>query len=346
MSEEPSPIAVSPARLSLLAGQRAATERLAALLSGDRLHHALLFEGPDGVGKFTAARLFAQAMLCQGPRSAADACGSCPSCVKMATGHPDVLLMETEDKLHKVDHVREANQALHLRPTESRFRILIIRDADKMNVQAQNALLKTLEEPPGSAHLILTTSRPRSLLVTVLSRCLKVAFMPVPRAEIAALLSERLGLAPEPAQVLAALAGGAPGRALAADPEAILALRDRAVEIDRALDPGGPGTVRAALAAAESMNESPESLRETLDLLGVWLRDQLLVATTGDQGDVANADQREELVRLASARGTYEILRRARALEHWQRELLSPYNRNPLMIAEQLCLALVARRAS
>jgi DNA polymerase-3 subunit delta' len=298
--------------LSLLAGQGAVAQRLSTLLSGDRLHHALLFEGPDGVGKYTAARLFAQAMLCQSP-SGADACGRCPSCVKMATGHPDVLIMETEEKLHKVDTVREVNQALHLRPTEGRFRILIIRDAEKMNMNAQNALLKTLEEPPGAAHIILTTARPRLLLPTVLSRCLKVAFLPVPRAEIAALLSERLGLAPEPAQVLAALAGGAPGRALAADPEAILALRDRAVALDGALDPGGPGTVRAALAAAESMNESPESLRETLDLLGVWLRDQLLVATTGDHSDLANADKREELQRLATARGTYEILRRARA---------------------------------
>ncbi len=101
MSEELSPTAVSPARLSLLAGQGAVAQRLSTLLSGDRLHHALLFEGPDGVGKYTAARLFAQAMLCQSP-SGADACGRCPSCVKMATGHPDVLIMETEEKLHKV----------------------------------------------------------------------------------------------------------------------------------------------------------------------------------------------------------------------------------------------------
>lgn len=284
-------------------------------------------------------------MLCERPRGA-DACGQCTACVKMETGHPDVHVIDTDEKLLKVDAIREGTAALQLRPTEGRFRVLIIRDADRMNPQSQNALLKTLEEPPGQAHLILTTARPRSLLVTVLSRCLKIAFMPVSTGAIAELLAARRGLSSASARVLAALSGGAPGRAFAADAEAVLAARDRAAELDRALDPGGPGTVRAALAAAEGLNETPEEMRSTLDLLGVWLRDQLLVATRGAGEDLANADQRDEILRLAEARGSYEILRRARVLEHWQRELSSPYNRNPLMIAEQLCLGLVARSSN
>jgi DNA polymerase III subunit delta' len=327
-----------------LAGQREAERRLAAALDAARLHHALLFAGPDGVGKFTAGKLLAQAALCTGPRVGAEPCGRCSSCVKITTaGHADVLTLEPDEKDSiKVDPVRHATQALHLKPVEGRSRFLLIRDADRMTEQAQNALLKTLEEPPGSAHLVLTTSRPQAILPTVLSRCQRVPFRPVPNEAIADLLVKNRSLEPALAQLVAALAQGAPGRALEADPEAIVAVRDRAAEIDRKLEPGPPERARDAIAIAESMVKDADAapLDRQLELLAVWLRDQISLAS-GAGVDVANADRIRELTELAESRGIYEILRRARTLEQCRVDLAEPYNLNPQLLVERLCLGLI-----
>lgn len=316
-------------------------ERLRGALGSGRVHHAFLFSGPEGVGKVIAARLLAKALLCTGERSdPARSCGTCPSCIKIAgAGHADVHTVEPDDKDNiKVDAIREASATLQLRPMEGRFRVLIVRDADRMNIQAQNALLKTLEEPPGSAKLILTSSRPQALLPTVLSRCQKVPFLPVPSGEIAALLVAR-GQDAASASLIAALAQGAPGRAFETDPAAVIAARDLAADLDRRLGARDARSTQAALAAAIELNESGDDLTQILTLLGVWLRDQILIAS-GANVPVANADRVEDLERLAAERGLYETLRRARALSAAHEQLAGPYNLNAQLVLEQLCMAL------
>jgi DNA polymerase III subunit delta' len=330
-------------QLTDLAGQSEAVARLRGAVSGGRVHHALLFVGPDGVGKAIAAKLLAQVLLCTGDKSdPIRACGSCPSCIKITTaGHADVHLVEPDDKDSiKVDAIREMSQMLQLRPMEGRFRISIVRDADRMNPQAQNALLKTLEEPPGSAHLVLTTSRPQAILPTVLSRCQKVPFAPVPSREIAALLVREKGSDEKSALLLAALAQGAPGRAFAGDAGAVVEARDRAREIDRRLYGRSAASAKSAMQAAAELVEDKEELGTILSQLGVWLRDQIVVASGAQNAELANADQGSEIEALAAERGLFELLRRARALEHAERQLAAPFNLNPLLVVEQLCLAL------
>ncbi|MCC7386457.1 MAG: DNA polymerase III subunit delta' [Deltaproteobacteria bacterium] len=331
-------------RLESLAGQGEAARRLEAALAQGRLHHALLFSGPDGVGKFACAKLLAQIVQCSGGDSTS-ACGRCPGCTKITTaGHADVLILEPDDKDSiKVDAIREATQALYLKPIEGRFRLLLIRDADRMNPQAQNALLKTLEEPPGEAHLILTTSRPDAVLPTVRSRCSKVPFHPVPTAAISALLVEHKGIDRARADLVAALAQGAPGVAFQADPDHLIAARDRIADLDRRLSTGDVRRSQEAIAVAESLAKELEweDLREQLDLFAVWLRDQALLAAQVEQPEIANADRLEDLRELAAARGSYEVLRRARTLERCRRDLDSPYNLNTQLVVEQLCLGLI-----
>lgn len=326
-----------------LAGQAQAAERLASAVATGRVHHAWLFVGPGGTGKLTAAKLFAQLLLCTGnDADKTRPCGTCPACYKITyTGHADVHFLEPDDKDSiKVDAIREATQTLQLRPMEARFRVLIVRDADRMNPQAQNALLKTLEEPPGNSKLVLTTSRPQAILPTVLSRCQRVPFSPVSTKQIAGLLVREKGVPESSALLLAALAQGAPGRALEADAELIVSARDKAAEIDRALFGRTPSMAREALAKASELVELEDGLYDVLSLLGVWLRDQILLASSSQNAELANADRAADLQALAQERGLHELLRRANVVEQTSQLLAGPYNYNTQMVVEQLCLAL------
>src|SRR5512136_2772802 len=186
---------------SQIIGQERAVEALRAALRRGGLHHAYLFAGPEGVGKGMAARLLAQAANCE--RDDGDACGNCPACRKIARGvHPDVLVVEPERDMARagrwepkggrtpsrdivVDQVRElVDRRLSLRRFEGRRRFVILDPADAMNPQAQNALLKTLEEPPDDTTLVLVAAGGDALLPTIRSRCLRVAFAPLPASAI------------------------------------------------------------------------------------------------------------------------------------------------------------------
>ncbi len=186
--------------------QDRATGSLRAALARGTLHHAYLFGGPEGVGKGTTARLLAQAANCEGGVAGpeglrADPCGTCDPCRRIAEGkHPDVLVLADERTMVAwkrwepksgrspsrdivVDQVRDVvDHVVSMRRFQGRRRVIIIDPADAMNLQAQNALLKTLEEPPDGTTLVLVSSTPDSLLPTVRSRCLRVAFAPLPDA--------------------------------------------------------------------------------------------------------------------------------------------------------------------
>lgn len=150
--------------------------------SSDRLPQNLLFSGPPSVGKKLVALGWAQALLCT---SEASPCGGCPSCRKVSLkSHPDLHFWETEDSTLKIEDARTVQKFMTLRPFESKRKVVLIDDCEKLTVQAANSLLKTLEEPPAHCHFILVTSRPESLLPTVLSRVQNLKFGGLSLAEI------------------------------------------------------------------------------------------------------------------------------------------------------------------
>jgi len=181
----------------------------------DHLAHALLFAGPDGIGKRTVALGFAAFLQCEARTD--DACGECASCAQVAAGsHPDVqaVAVPAGKKEIGVERIRELKRFMQMRPVRGRAKVAVIDDAQMLTVAAQNALLKTLEEPPPHSFLVLVVNNLDALLPTVRSRCQPVRFAPLPTDAVVDILTTVHSLAIPTARQVAALADGSPGRAL------------------------------------------------------------------------------------------------------------------------------------
>ena len=185
-----------------------------AMLAG-RLSHAYLFLGPGGVGKATTARALAAALNCAQPGADGDACGTCPSCRRMQAGtHPDFLVITPEEEKTqiKIEVIRELRRLTEYPPLGGGWRVVLIKPAEALSAQndaAANALLKTLEEPPPQHLLVLTARGEADLLPTIVSRCHKLAFAPLPSALIIQELEKPALSAPLPGSP-----GGRPERRL------------------------------------------------------------------------------------------------------------------------------------
>ena len=165
---------------------------LKSAMANDRIAHAYLFYGMEGIGKRTTAAVFAGALNCG---EANPPCGACPSCRKAAhKTHPNIITIQAEGQFIKIGAVKELQEQMKFRPGEGRRRVFILEEADRMNAAAANALLKTLEEPSAGNILLLTTARPHALPMTILSRCQHLRFAPLPREEVARFLREKKAL--------------------------------------------------------------------------------------------------------------------------------------------------------
>jgi DNA polymerase-3 subunit delta' len=252
---------------SILPWQTGARERVEAALSGGRLPHALLVQGADGVGKEWFAAALAAALLCTGRGATLAACGRCAECLLTRAGsHPDLhWVRRAEDrKTISVDQIREVAERLAMTSMRRGRRVAIVTPAHAMTPNAQNALLKTLEEPAAGALLVLVSARPSALLPTLRSRCQRIELPRPDETEARAWLASELGSEP-PARLLA-LARGAPLRAFALAPHAA-ELDSRMCELLEAY----LGGRREATATAEAM--LGEGLPVRLDWLESWLSD-------------------------------------------------------------------------
>ena len=289
--------------------------RLIQLLSrstaGGTLPPSLLFVGPSGVGKHLTALAVAQRLNCQAPvdwQLATDACGRCTACTRIARGvHPDVVVVEPGDSgTIKIDQVREVVDRAMYRPFEGRRRVVIIDQADALVAAAQNALLKTLEEPPSSSMFILVTARPDVLLPTVRSRCPELRFRPLPAGEIASVLVARHHTESE-ARAVAAAADGSLGQALQASAGDLVEAREvaqRALAVAAASnDPAGRLDGAKLLLTKSGSASERDQLASHLRAMASLLRDVEVLATSADASALANPDVRPALERLAKGYG-------------------------------------------
>jgi DNA polymerase-3 subunit delta' len=249
-------------------------------LANKTLAHAYLFSGEAGIGKKMTALALAAAVHCPvvGEQGG---CGMCPACRKVATlGHPDVHFLLPDGDEIKIDQIRQVQADLALKPFEGTIKVLIVDGAESMNQASSNAFLKTLEEPPGDALIILITALPQSLLATIRSRCQELRFLPLPRHTLAQALMRKRGLSEEDAWFLAALAQGSMGRGLEMDAGQEKADREELANLWSGLASMGPSEL---LAQAEAFSKDRERLERLLEIGVERLRDALVLRETGEE---------------------------------------------------------------
>lgn len=271
--------------------------RLRTLLAEKRLPHALLFAGPDGVGKLRVARALAAAILCE--NTGERPCGRCPQCRALQQDtHPDYYELHPEGKAIKtikIDAIRQVQTEAARLPLLAKKRVIVIDDAEAMNEAAENSFLKTLEEPTGAVHFILVTRAKSSLLDTILSRCMHVGFGSIPEAELARALVQR-GIPEGAAAELAALSDGSFGRALELYENDGLKLRDDAAKF---LRERAQLTVQDVFARGAAMEKLPrEQLTEWFLYLGMLLRDLLVLYEDGASPLLYHKDLRADLAAM------------------------------------------------
>lgn len=282
-------------RLSELRGHEHALTALRNAWLRQRVHHAMLFQGPAGVGKTLAARAWTSLMMCEAPKDG-DACGTCRGCVKLKGGsHPDVIELEPDGRFIKIEQVREVAAATRFHPHEAQRRIVLVHSAERLREEAANALLKTLEEPTGATNFVLITAHPVQLLPTIRSRCLPLRFGRLSWHQAEQVLCEH-GYSGAQASALARLSDGAPGAAAELEQSTVFAERAATVLALSHLDEMPRHKV---LLWAADLAGDKETLRSRLTLWIALLRDALVLRATGNSDDVRNIDIDDELGELS-----------------------------------------------
>lgn len=277
---------------SVIAGQKEVTGSLKRALSEDRVGHAYIFSGPEGIGKKTIARIFAGLLLCADPSGGA-ACGVCKACRLVENGsNPDLVRIGTEEASIGVDIIRSIQSDIMLRPMYSKRKIYIVEDAVKMTEQAQNCLLKIFEEPPEYAVIILLATNYEKLLETVRSRAQHLQFRKNTREQVCQVLNQRADTGKRGLIGLAAdYADGNIGMALKlVESGDFSQLRDRVFEM---LPDAAAGGTKAILEFTSFLDESRDSIDILLDIMLLYYRDLLVMKETGNEKMLINSDKKD-----------------------------------------------------
>jgi DNA polymerase III subunit delta' len=328
-----------------LVGNERVKDILRRMLEAGRVPGALLFSGEEGVGKKHFALELAKALNCLTPQGV-EACDHCSSCLRISQSkfpdnpdekdrkerliwseHTDVALARAYNRLLRIGPMREIEQEANFRPYEGKARVFIIEEADRLNPFSSNALLKTLEEPPKTSHLILITARPASLLSTIRSRCQMVRFSPLTSAEIEAYLLRDQEVSRKDAHLLSHLARGSLGRALATDLESFRAQRDSMLNVVSALTLNKDRS--RLLRTSEEMNDAKhkDEYEPRLDILATLIHDVWTLALGAPQDQVVNEDLRAQLSKIASQTESRHAARWLSQLETHRRGLDVNINR-------------------
>ncbi|MEE8328607.1 MAG: DNA polymerase III subunit delta' [Thermodesulfovibrionia bacterium] len=293
--------------LKNIVGQERALEILRRSIAKNRLAHAYLFTGEDGIGKKLTAINLAKMLNCaQNTASPTphtiDCCDECPSCIKIDRKiHPDVHLISPDNGQIKIGTIRKLGDSLSYKAFEGKWKIAIIDNADTLNQSAANAFLKTLEEPPHKSLLFLISSMPELIPSTIRSRCQRINFLPLPHKEMDELLRHKYSkegskIHSKQAILISMLSGGRPGWALSND---LIERRDRSFDELKSL----LGEIE------EDLWADRDSMEEWFDWIQLWLRDIAVFNATGRAELLINQDKETEIKNISKKAELKNILK-------------------------------------
>ena len=287
-------------------GHKNIIKYIESAVSADAVSHAYILNGERGSGKKLLANLFSMSLQCENREEDGDACGKCRSCKQAVSGnHPDIIRVSHEKpNTISVDDIREqVNNDVVIKPYSSKYKIYIIADADMMSVQAQNALLKTLEEPPQYAVIMLLTENAEALLPTIRSRCVMMKLRNIKDQLVKKYLMEQMEIPDYKADVCVAFAQGNMGKAIMlATSEYFNEIKEDAVHLLRNID---SMSVSGLMEAVKHCMTYKLEIGDYLDVIAIWYRDVLIYKATKNVDRVVFSDQLR-YIRERASKSSYE----------------------------------------
>lgn len=293
-------------KFSDILGNEQIIEHLQNAIKLDKVSHAYILNGPDASGKMMIAEAFAAALQCENKSS--EPCGKCHSC-KQAANHnqPDIIYLQHEKpNTIGVDDIRlQINQDITVKPYSSPYKIYIVNEAEKMNTQAQNALLKTIEEPPAYGVILLLTTNADSFLPTILSRCIRLDLKPVPDEKLKDFLMKKCGVVDYQADVCVAFSQGVVGKAIALASSAHFnEIKDAAIQLMKRIK---NIELSEMIGAVRQIGDYKLEINDYFDIMMIWYRDVLLYKATADVNGLIFKDEVYEIKKQANTSSYHGI---------------------------------------
>lgn len=292
-------------------GHKKEIAHLEQAIRAGKVSHAYIISGEKGTGKKTLASAFAMTLQCTDEQERP--CGKCHSCKQAASGnHPDIIYLRHEKPTSiGVEDVRgQLSGDIQIRPYNGKYKIYIIEDAEKMTVQAQNAILKTIEDPPEYAVILLLTANEQVLLDTIRSRCVVLNLKPVPDERVKQYLMETVEIPDYQADICAAFAQGNIGKAVRlASSEDFIAVKQSALQLIRNV---GRMEISEIIDYVKEVQAYKLSIQDYLDILALWYRDMVYFKATRDLNGILFRDDIsliQETVKRCSYEGVEEVMR-------------------------------------
>ncbi len=292
------------AKFTNIIGQEQLKEHLQNAIAMNKVSHAYIINGERSSGKEFVAKVFAAALQCE--RGGTEPCGECHSCIQAKSGNQPDIIFVSHDKPNSigVEDIRaQINNDIGIKPYSSPRKVYIMNEGEKMTVQAQNALLKTLEEPPEYAVILILTANVDSLLPTILSRCVVLNMKPVPDHKVKKYLMEELEIPDYKANICVAFARGNIGKAkLLASSEEFEKVKDEAISLVKNIN---DMEIHEIVKAIKKISEYKFDVNDYLDILMAWYRDVLFFKATKDVNSLVFKEEIQQIMRV-SDRSTYE----------------------------------------
>ena len=298
------------AELNEILGNERIKEHFITAVHHKKISHAYIMEGDKGSGKKMLAEAFSKILQCEGRETTGlvESCGKCESCIQMEYhDHPDVIWVSHEKpNVISVGEIREQIvNTVEIMPYKGPYKIYIVDEAEKMNAAAQNAILKTIEEPPEYGIVILMTSNISALLPTIQSRCLTMEFRPLSTAVVESYVKEHCQVPDYQARASAAFAQGNLGKAMRyAKSEDFIERKDHIISLLRHVE---QMDLSEMLAVIKDLGTRKDEVRDYIDLMVLWYRDVLLFKATKDINQLLFQDEASYISREASHRSYEKI---------------------------------------